>query len=914
MSCPEPEALDVREQPPPASFEQREPLLSTKLFTPPLRRNRVDRPRLFESMNRGLDKALTLVSAPAGYGKSTLVSSWVHELKAPSSWLSLDEEDNDPVRFLQNLIAALKKMVPTIQPAWLSLLQGIQAASYKTLLNILINEITPHGASLVLILDDFQVIHAQPILEMFDFLLEHRPPQLHLMLLTRTDPPLPLSRLRSRDELVEIRAEQLRFTKEEITAFLNEILGLKLTPDDLVAMQVRTEGWIAGLQLAALSLQGCKDVHGFVSAFTGSHHYIMDYLMEEVLKLQPENMRTFLLQTSILNSMCGSLCDAVVDPGGTEANDGQAMLEALEAMNLFVIPLDERRQWYRYHHLFADVVKLRLEHSSPKQLPELHRRAARWYEEHDMIFEATHHALLAGDLARATQLVEGNGCSLLMRGESFTLLKWVETVAPYAPTHPWLSVLKAWGLALTGKLDQVEPSLQKAEGLFSPLDPAIEAKIMLGTIAAVRAHKANQHGETQHAAEFARGALEYLPSGNDFACSIRSVATAILGDASWINGDLEAARLAYLEAVQISQAAHNIYMTIIANSNLADVLIEQGELHRAARLYAETLKDATRPDGQELPLAGHVFAGLGQISYEWNQLDSAAKYIQNCIQIYQQYDDANLLAIKYVGLAWLERARSNLNKAQEAIGAAELMLSERRLSPRQSRWVKMASASWWMAQGNLERASNLVQQLGLAIDDEIPYPREPEYLLLLRYLLAQGEYDAALSLSKRLLGLAESAKRMGRVIELLALQALIFQGKKDLDQALAVLGKAISLAQPEGYVRVFLDKGEAMVKLLYQAKSHRIGGEYVSELLSALSSDTKLELPSTQALIEPLSAREIEVLKLIETGLSNQEIASKLFISVATVKRHISNIYAKLDVETRTQAVSVSKELGFFDG
>jgi LuxR family maltose regulon positive regulatory protein len=331
-------------------------------------------------------------------------------------------------------------------------------------------------------------------------------------------------------------------------------------------------------------------------------------------------------------------------------------------------------------------------------------------------------------------------------------------------------------------------------------------------------------------------------------------------------------------------------------------------------LYAEILEDATRPDGQELPLAGHILAGLGQIAYEWNHLDAAAQYIQRCIQIYQQYDDANLLAIKYVGLAWLERARSNLLRAQEAMGAAELMLSEQRLSPRQSRWVRLASASWWIAQGHLERASRLVQQMGITVDDEFPSSREPEYLLLLRLLLAQGEYDAALTLSERLLHKAENAKRMGRVIEILVLQALIFQGRKEIDLALGVLGKAISLAQPEGYTRVFLDEGEAMVKLLYQAKSHRMGGEYVSELLSALGGDSKPELPPAQALIEPLSVREIEVLKLVEAGLSNQEIAAKLFISVATVKRHISNIYAKLDVKTRTQAVSFGKELGFFDG
>jgi LuxR family maltose regulon positive regulatory protein len=868
---------------------------------------------LIAQLNSGLDKALILISAPAGYGKTTLVSSWLQESKITSSWLSLDEGDNDPICFLQNFIAALQKIVPAIQPDMLSLLQGTQQAPYDTLLNILINEIAERDAPFVLILDDFHVIHAQPILELFVFLLDHMPPQLHLLLITRIDPPLPLFRLRARDQLVEIRAEQLRFIEEEITVFLNEVMGLRLSSNDIAAMQARTEGWIAGLQLAALSMRDCKDIHGFVSAFTGSHHHIMDYLMGEVLKLQPERVRTFLLQTSILTSMCASLCDAVVEPEGSGSNDGQAMLEALEAMNLFVIPLDDRRQWYRYHHLFADVVHMRLNHLFPQTLPELHHRASRWYEQASMISEATHHAVKAGDPERAAQMVEQNGCSLLMRGEGFTLLKWVESVSSYACTHPWLAVLKAWGLALTGNLELVQPTLQTAEGLFSPLDPSSEVKIMLGSIAAVRAFMANLRGDTHLAAEYAYGALEYLPANNDFSCSMRSVATSIRGDACWINGNLQEATCIYQESAQISQAAGNIYMTIIANSNLADVFMEQGELHQAARIYSETLRHARRPDGQELPLADRIFAGLGQISYEWNHLEAAAEYIHHCIQLCQQWGNFNLLAKSYVMLAWLEQARSNLEKAQEAIRAAELILGEQHLIPRQSNLVKLALAHWWITQGRLERASNLLQHLGITIHDEIPYIREPEYMLLLRLRMAQDEHDAALALSERLLYMAESVNRRGRVIEILALRALIFQGKKEIDQALAVLGNAFSLARPEGYVRVFLDEGEPMTKLLYQAKAHGIGSAYSSELLSGFGSIPGMDLPSVQSLIEPLTLRELEILKLIEAGCTNQDIADRLVISIPTVKRHISNIYGKLGAKSRTQAVSLGRELRLFE-
>ena len=928
MARSEPEVMEGGEQTNQPPLEQREPLLRTKLFVPPIRANRVSRPRLIEQINNGLDKALILISAPAGYGKTTLVSSWLHETEVPSAWLSLDEGDNDPIRFLQNFIAALQKIIPAIQPDMLSVLPGMQPAPYNAVLNILINEIAEHSASFVLVLDDFHVIHAQPILEMLAFLLEHVPPQMHLLLLSRTDPPLPLFRLRARDQLVEIRAEQLRFTKEEITVFLNEVMELRLSVDDIAAMEARTEGWIAGLQLAALSMQSCKDIHGFVSEFTGSHYYIMDYLTEEVLKLQPERVRSFLLQTSILTSMCGSLCDAVTGDRESRVQGGdesifsilgsQSILEYLERSNLFVIPLDDKRQWYRYHHLFADVLNLHLEHLFPQQLPELHRRASHWYEQNAIIPEATYHALMAEDQAHAAQLVEQHGCSVLMQGEGFTLLKWVEAVESYSQTHPWLAILKAWALALTGHLDNVEPTLQKAETMISSPEPTIEVKIMLGSMAAVRAYLANLQGEARLAIDYAQRALEYLPDSNAFSCSLRSVAISILGDASWMTGNLEDARYAYLEAVRISQAAGSIYMTMIANSNLADVLMEQGDLHQAARIYSETLRMATRPDGQKLPLTDRIYAGLSRITYEWNQLETAAQYVHHCIELCQEWGNSNLLAEGYVMLARLERAMCNLEKAQEAMRAAEQMASEKRLSPRQSVWVKYACACWWIAQGSLERASHLVQQSGVTLDSitrdaGIPYWREPEYLLLIRLQLAQGDYEAALSLAERLLPMAEATKRMGRVIEVLVLQALALQGQKDITRAMVVLGRALSIAQLEGYAHIFLDEGEPMAKLLYQAKSHRVVNGYTSGLLSALGRMLGKELPPAQLLIEPLTLRELEVLKLIQAGYSNLDIADRLVISVPTVKRHISNIYAKLGVKSRTQAVSLGKELRLFE-
>jgi LuxR family maltose regulon positive regulatory protein len=589
------------------------------------------------------------------------------------------------------------------------------------------------------------------------------------------------------------------------------------------------------------------------------------------------------------------------------------MLETLEQRNLFLIPLDNERRWYRYHHLFADVLRRHLEHLFPHQLAELHCRASQWYERNGFIPEASHHALMAGDQRRVVQLVEQNGCALIMRGEVVTLLKWIKAVESYSQIHPWLAIQKAWALSLTGRLDQVEQTLQPAERLISSLEPTTEVRIMLGTIAAARAYSANMHGEARLAADFARQALEYLPDNEPFPQSLRSVATAALGDASWITGNVEEARLAYTEAVRIGQAADNIHMVIIANSNLAHILMELGQLHQAARIYSETLQMATRPDGQTSPLADGIYAGLSRVSYEWNHLEVAARYTHRCIALCRQWENYDLLAVGYVMLARLEHVQGNPEKAQEAMRAAEQLAGECRLSSRRSTWVETALARLWMAQENLEKPSHLVQQSGITIADDVPYLRVPEYLVLLRVLLAQGDHDAALELSERLLKPAEQTNRMGQVVEILVLEALAYQGKKELAQALTVLEKALSLAQPEGYVRTFLDEGEPMAKLLYQAKSHRMGIGYAAELLSAMGEASGTAQPPAQLLIEPLSLRELQVLRLIEAGYSNQQIAAKLVISIPTVKRHISNIYAKLDVESRTQAISRGRELRLFE-
>jgi LuxR family maltose regulon positive regulatory protein len=912
------DTLEEGDRTDPSPAVERDPLLKTKLFIPPVQPNRVPRPRLFEQMDQGLDKALILIAAPAGYGKTTLVSGWLRESKIPSAWLSLDEDDNDPIRFLQYFITALQKIFPAFQLGLLEALQGMRPSPYPALLNILINEVTGRDTLFVLVLDDFHVIHAQSVLEMITYLLEHLPPQMHMILLTRTDPPLPLSRLRVRNQLIEIRASQLRFTRTEIAAFLNNAMTLKLSPDDIVALEARTEGWIAGLQLAAISMTGGKDVHDFVSAFTGSHYYVMDYLAEEVLGFQPETIRSFLLQSSILDRMCGPLCDEVIEVEQPGATNGQAMLATLEQMNLFIVPLDSERRWYRYHHLFSDVLSRRLEQTYPDLIPNLHCRASRWYERNGFIFEAIRHALEAGDPARAAQLLDQNGCLLLMRGEVINLLHWIEAVEPYSQTLPWIAIQKAWALCLSGQMDRAEGPLQTAAQLVSSLPVTDDVRTMLGAITAARAFRANMQGETRLAAEFARQALDELPVSSDLSCSLCSAATSILGDASWTEGNLAQAQRAYADAVSISQAAGNIHMVIMTSSNLAEVLLEQGQLQKATGIFSGALQAAALPGGQISPLVDSIYAGLSKICYECNRLDDAAKYAQQCIESSQRWGSFESLAIGYTMLASVEQAQCSSDKARTAIRAAEQLIHEVPLSPWRSAWLKAALARLWISQGDLERAAILLEKSGIPVDGllqdgKITRQQEPLVLVLLRLHLARCDYDAALTLSKWLVEKFAKTNRVGRVIEVLVLQALAFQGKKDVDQALAVLRKAFSLAQPEGYIRTFLDEGEPMAKLLFQAKSHLAGTGFAAELLSAFGSGSGTDIPLASHLIEPLTLRELEVLKLIEAGNSNQEIAARLVISLPTVKRHISNIYTKLGASSRTQAIARGKELNLFD-
>ena len=890
-------------------------LLSTKLYVPPTREALVVRPRLTAILSNAIGKCFTLISAPAGYGKTTLVSSWLRATGIPSAWLSLEESDNDPVRFLQYLLTAVQAVVPSVRVDLLEMVEASQPASLQGLMNVLINEIAKQDRQFVLVLDDFHLVQDQSVLDILTFLLDHIPAQqMHLVLITRSDPPLPLPRMRVRNQMVEIRADQLRFTQGEVAEFINQLMGFNLSDDEISAMYARTEGWIAGLQLAGLSMQECQDIPGFISAFSGSHHYIVDYLADEVLKHQDAQTRAFLLQTSILSRMCASLCNSLVDidPAGAQ-QEGQIVLESLQKKNLFIIPLDEERRWFRYHHLFADALNRRLEFQYPDLLPKLYHRASEWYEKNGLFGEAIQYALITGDRERAAQLVEQNGCYLLMSGELITLLKWMDAVEPYFSARPWLLIQKGWALTLAGRMEPAEQAFKAGESLVSTMEPNPDVSTMVGTISAGRAYWADFQGNIPETARLAQQALDLLPDTDPLSQSMRSVATEALAKTIFVSGNLSKAKQIYDQAAQLGKTANNIEMMINTNEDICDILIEQGKLKQAEQLLLETLSMTVRADGRRLPLSARIYSALSKVYYEWNQLDQALHYANQCLEVSQQWGNFEQQANGNILLARVEQAKGNLEKAQVLMRIVDQLSRENHLYPWNSVRIEAALERFWLSLGSLDKVLKHINARGIDPTEEITLLNEPGYLTQLRWLLATSDYDAALELIQRFLQVAKKSQRMLRVVELLILQSLAYLGKKEMISAGNSLAEAVSLAQPEGYKRVFLDEGEGIRKLLYLVKSRPEVMGYAGEVLDAYGQVPGPAPELSQLLIEPLSGREIEVLKLIEGGLSNQEIASRLFISITTVKRHISNIYAKLDVKTRTQAVARGKELGFFE-
>jgi LuxR family maltose regulon positive regulatory protein len=949
-------------------------LLATKLFVPPARANLVVRQRLFERVEAGLHNKLTLVAAPAGFGKTTLLSAWRATAAGsalPFAWVSLDHADNDSLRFWSYVITALDTLVPGVGTTALALLQSPQPPPIEHILTSVLNAFSATSAlppvhDMALVLDDYHVITAPAIHAALAFLLDYLPPHLHLVILTRADPALPLARLRARGAVTELHARDLRFTPDEGAAFLNQVMGLSLTATDVAALEVRTEGWVAGLQLAALAMRDHQDRSGFIRSFTGSNRYIVDYLAAEAFASQPAHIQTFLLQTAILDRMCGSLCDVVMgltpderpmtnDQRHAEGSErvpttdhslssfvlrpssdsySQIILEQLERANLFVVSLDDDRHWYRYHHLFADLLRHRLRSGvSAETVASLHRRASAWFAQQGLVAEAVQHALTAADDALVVDLIEQHGLRIIVGGQVQTVLGWLGTLQDaLIRARPMLCTVHALALLFTNQLAAAEARIQDAERTIQPHTPAAEIQLIQGRAAAIRANIARYTGDIAGSVSFAHEVLRLLPESETIA---RTTAMLHVARAFRVSGDVcHDAEQRAIAVIGPFQASDHLLGRLAAITNLARLQVLQGRLHAAAATYSEMTEIASRPDEPLLLEGPAYYAGMGSVLYEWNDLQAAGQHLNQAMEQIagRLVVDAEDVALGYLTIARLQHARGDHATAQRILETYTHLARQRGFVTHLIARGAAAQAQLALAHGNLAAAVAWADASGLNAPDDLSFPREAEYLMLARVWIAQAGawLPQAVALLDRLLADAEAKARICSVVEILIVRARAQWRQETHTDALLTLERALLLATPEAFVRRFVDEGPVMAAMLQAAQARGIAPDYITRLLAAFPEPDKQAgrqrekeidralvalasqshgLPISQPLVEPLSARELEVLRLIANGKSNTEVARTLVIAISTVKTHTNSIFSKLQVSSRTQAIALARDL-----
>ncbi len=888
------------------------PLLRTKFYPPAPPAGCVLRPLLLEQLDQATRCKLTVLSAPAGFGKTTLAISWIQAVKnreqAAFGWLTLESGDNDGPRFIEYLAACCQDvcLLPTAVAAP-SISHRIDYPLAGAL-DHLIQAWMHLRHETVIILDDYQVIQNPEVHAALQYLLDHLPPRLHLMLLTRSDPPLQIARLRLAGQLVELRMEQLRFSTQEASAFLIDTMGVQIAPEDVAVLNQRAEGWIAGLQMAAISLRGRDDSAAFVAAFAGSHRYVFDYLLEQVLDRQPPDVRAFLLKTSLLERLSAPLCDAVAGPDGT----ARQLLDTVERSNLFLVPLDEERLWYRYHPLFADLLKLVLEQAHPGLSPELHRRACRWYQSQDMLPEALRHALASGDMQDAARMLSANVLALVDNAELIPVLLQMDA-APQEQRQalPWLSVAHAWALAYTGQLDRASAALLMAErGL--PALPVDEQRRLAGHLAAVRAYRAWIDGSQPDALAFAEQAAENLPLDE---IAVRSLNLTTLGNAMMQSG-LDPRSLAVLEqATALAWQAGQSHVLMPAATALAYACIAQGRIRRAFEICQESIQVADeyqRRNARPLSAAASVYAVLARVWQEWGDADEAVQIARKGLALSELWGQADTVMLCLLYLAHAQAFAGDLDAAYSLLSRA------RKIAQKTSPWFVM----------NVEYV-----ELDILLDDDtldVAWLSQEMYrkqaaglpispLMQARLLLRQDKPGEALPLLEQALFAAHASPSIENV-SLYAVQALAYASQKEETRALVSLQRALDLAEPEKRVADFLRGGAAMKNLLQLALSQSIAPSYVRKLLAAFAARRQpaagrrpAATLAAQALVDPLSEREMEVLQHLSSHLSTPEIAQQLVVSANTVRTHIKSIYAKLGVHRRTAAVLRARELGMLE-
>jgi LuxR family maltose regulon positive regulatory protein len=863
------------------------PILATKLYIPPTRSNLIPRPCLVKRLDEGLrlGHRLTLISASAGSGKTTLLGEWAAS-RGPQDrgprqfcWLSLDEDDNDPARFWTYVVAALQTVHPQLAQSVLPMLQGPQPPPVRSILTPLLNEVAVLSKPIVLILDDYHLITTGTIHDGMAFLLDHLPQQVHLGLATRADPPLPIARLRARGQLTELRADDLRFTTEEVAAFLNGVMELNLQPDDIAALETRTEGWISGLHLAALSLQDREDAHAFIQAFTGSHQYILEYLIEEVLSRQPEPLQRFLLQTSILDRLCAPLCDALTGEQG-----GVDMLERLQRDNLFTISLDDKGVWYRYHHLFGDLLRKRLGQATPpEQRTELHRRASRWHEGNGLLEQAVKHARAAGDFERIAQIAERAAGASLLDARLTVLLRWVDALPQdILRVHPRLQIYRAWALYMNGHLDAAQQALGSCRQTLEALPPSPENDAL-------------------------RRALTRLLD------IIDRIAQGFMYS---VDDRIEEAIRVCSQARDMALEDGHVFLAAQATEGLALAQYYRGHLRASAQSCQQVI-DLAAQGAAQAPLGAAGYVELAGIHIEWNDLKKATDLLDEALALCREWGIVQTLNEAYTAQSHLLQIRGDIKDAWDVLEKAREFSSMEGDHSMVNFRLATQRARLNLAAGEPEKAARWVEGTLAAFLSGEKLPAAFVVTLqttLARAYLAQGKAEEALATLEPLLAPAKAAGAFLHVIEVCALKALALHALGDTSTALASLERSLALAEPEGFMRMYLNEGTPMTALLREAASHSICTDYVSRLLTAFEAEKAHSpatlLPRSSALLEPLTPRERDVLYLISQGLSNKDIAEKLVIALNTVKRHTSSIYGKLGVKSRTQAVARARELG----
>lgn len=876
------------------------PLLKTKLYIPRPRPNLVARSQLIERLNESQSRKLTLISAPPGFGKTTLLSAWIPQNQYCVAWISLDSGDNDPFLLWAYVISAIQMLDTRLGERALSILRSSKTVAIESVATTLINEISQFPDRFVLVLDDYHVITSQAIHSSLIFLLDHQPSQMHLVISTRTDPPLALAQRRARGELAELRAEDLRFTYEEAILFLNQTAGLDLNAQDVASLESRTEGWIAGLQLAALSMQGHADRKGFINAFTGSHRFILDYLSDQVLQQQPQEIRLFLLQTSILDRLSASLCDALTGHFGS-----QAILESLDQRNLFLTQLDDDRRWYRYHHLFADVLKHRLIEEQPDAILELHRRASEWHEREGLLPQAVQHALTAQEFERSTQLIERAADTMWQLGKITTLTGWMQALPDAVRrTHPMLCLDYARFLADASQNVAVENIVRNVEHELEANPPKNnhEAAILNGRLAALGSHLASLHNDFHQSIQLSHRAQDLISADDS---RWRGFIALNLAGAYRFTSHWEEAMQTYLEAATSSQLAGNWVDALAAFGLRGEVMQAQGQLREAAQQFEQVLHLAQAWNILYSPAIGYALTGLGRIWCEWNDLDAALRYTQAGLEHGKQADFVDVMLRGYLALVRIRKVQGELDSALELLNDVEPVI-QRMGVLEVKEWVNAYRAQVWLAKGESEAAFHWAAGERNNVPDGI-YPTIPVALAQVR--LAQGRPEEALKLLDHALQSSEQVGRFGNAIQILVVRSLTHRALGDPDRALVDLERALALAEPDGYFRVFLDEGMSLQRLLVRAATRNPASSYILKLLEGLGGPVAIEPIAPPELIEMLTTRELQVLQLIADGATNKEIANELVLAANTVKKHISNIFGKLGVANRVQAVARARQL-----